>query len=147
MQTEAIQTASLKDRKFWSLMQISLASYFAGPMAGCYFLGRNFRQSGAVSQARMSYLAGVLGTLLLFTIPFIIPENVLAHSRPLFVSIMSSSVIVSVAQMYQKPMLKEYKDSGAKNFSYWWCLLIMLAWVVIQIPLFLFYSFVFSFLL
>lgn len=50
--------------KLWTPLQIVLATFFGGPMAGCYFLGRNYKAANRREQARYCYIAGALLSML-----------------------------------------------------------------------------------
>lgn len=139
MQSEFKQQSIPEYQYLWSISQISLASSFAGPMAGCYFLGKNFQQLGLLDHAKKCYLTGVIGSVLLFMILFLSPENLIAYLPPICIPAISG-VIASYAHSYQKQLIQENIDKGAKLFSYWWCILIILSFVVIQVPLSLFYA-------
>lgn len=144
-----MQTSLLPERTkksyFWSTLQISLASSFAGPMAGCYFLGRNLQQLDDSSRAKKCYLIGILMSVLLLTFVVLVPENLMDRIPKTFIPILSSSLIGGYAS-YQKHSIKEHLNNGAKRFSYWWCLLMILAFVIIQIPLFFVYGVLLAFI-
>lgn len=144
MQPEFTQKSVQERQYFWSEFQISLASSFAGPMVGCYFLGRNFRQLGLQDRAKKCYIAGVIGSVLLITILSLVPANLIAYIPPICIPIAISSIIVSYANYYQKKLIQGCLDKGAKRFSYWWCILMMLTFLVIQIPLLIFYALLFA---
>lgn len=123
-------------QKFWTIPQIFLASYLAGPIGGCYFVGRNYRELGSPDLAKRSYLFGLGGTILLFLLFFLIPENIVAKIPSSIIPLSITSVISSIAQAYQKKEIDERLNDGGKRFSYWWCVLIALSLLVLQLPLF-----------
>lgn len=135
--------SEIKQPYLWSIPQILLASYLAGPMAGCYFLGKNFQQLNSLDHAKKCYLAGMIASVLLLTILFLLPED-LASIPSFCIPAVVSSVIVSYAHCCQKPLVQDSLNKGAKRFSYGWCILMMLALVVIQVPLFFLYAILFA---
>jgi hypothetical protein len=61
--------------KFFSVGQITLATFLGMPIAGCLILARNYRVLGKDGAAWQSLGAGIVSTLLLFLIAFFLPEN------------------------------------------------------------------------
>ena len=125
MQTE------VKDR-LWSPVQVSIAAYFGGPIAGGYFLGKNSQRLGLSKQAQRCYAAGILGTFIITLLLWLLPDEWTTHIRPAYIAIAVSSLFTSVAYAYQKPLLE-----GAPRFSYWWCFLLTISLAIIQLPIFL----------
>lgn len=118
MQREINQQPVQKQQYFWSIEQIFFASGFAGPFAGCYLLGKNFKSLGLAHQEKMSYIGGIAGLILLLTIVTLIPDY-LYDQEPLFLVPLVVGSIVSYFAYFHQKQIPEKIEQGAKNFSYW----------------------------
>lgn len=135
---------NLQPRYFWSESQIFLASGFAGPLVGCYFLGKNFQELGLPRHAKKSFVAGVVATILVVAFLIIFPEDYLEKIPNFFLPLASSLIISAFAQHYQKQLIKEKVEEGSKLFSWWRFLLLTLSFIIIQIFMIFFFIFVTS---
>lgn len=136
----------MQSQSLWSVKQISIASFLAGPMAGCYFLGKNFREFGSPTYAKWCYLTGFLATLLFLAIPFFAPEQFLKYIPSKIIPIVYTSIITSYAHVYQNKIIKEKMDQGAQRRSFGWCFLLIFSFVVIQLSLLFVCPFIFEWL-
>lgn len=137
---EANQSPSIKSQQFWTNGQIILSSIIAGPVGGCYLLGRNFNQLGQPSFAKKSYAAGLLLMIVVATLVFFIPEPLLAKIPKSFFPMGYGLIIGSIARLGQKNLIEEKLREGNKRFSYWWCLLLAIALLIVQIPFIVLYA-------
>jgi hypothetical protein len=136
MTLELIQEQTKKQQRFWSIAQINLAAAFGGLVPGCYLLGRNFRMLGRPREAKITYVLGILGTLLLILIMSFIPDKILDRIPNMVFMLVNIAILSSAASYYQEEVLKETKSQGGKRYSYWWCLLMIFTINVIQVPAF-----------
>jgi len=145
MEAEVSQQ-QLAERKqyLWSVTQISLASYIAGPVGGCYFLGRNYQALGQLEYSKKCYVAGISGVILLLSIIFLIPEDLMASIPPIVFPLAYTSLISSFAHTYQKGVIEAKLAEGSRQFSYWWLFIVTISLLVIQVPLFFFFSSLFD---
>lgn len=144
MNSEVTQNSIQKQLYLWSVFQISIASYLAGPLVGFYFLGNNFKEMGFRDDAKKCYLAGIGFTALLSCILYFISENISNRIPPFYISIIISSIVLSFTHYKQKSLIDEKMSQGAKRFSGWWCILMMFSFIIIQVPLHLFFAFLFA---
>lgn len=128
-----------KPQRLWSLKQIFLASLLAGPIAGCYFMGKNFKKFGLPADAKKCYLAGILGTLLITTLLALIPERFTVGMGNAAVPPSVAGVILLYARMYQKHLIEEKISQEAKRFSYMWFFFMVCSLIVIQLAVFALY--------
>lgn len=120
--------------ELWSFTQISLAAYIAGPFAGCYLLGKNFKELACVDYSRYCYFAGVLLTILILgTLPFI-PENWLETIPHSAIPGAYSLGIAAFGTELQKKLADREMADGVKRRSYWRCFLWTLILMAIQAP-------------
>lgn len=137
---EANQSPSIKSQQFWTNDQIILSSIIAGPVGGCYLLGRNFNQLGQPGFAKKSYAAGLLLMIVVATIVFFIPEPIMAKIPKSFFPMGYTLIIASIAHVSQKNLIEEKLKEGNKRFSYWWCLLMTIALLIVQVPFIILYT-------
>lgn len=137
---EVSQSQSIKPQYFWTNGQIILASSIAGPVGGCYLLGRNFSQLEQPGFAKKSYAAGLLLMIVVTTILFFIPEEFMAKIPKSFFPMGYTLIIASIARLGQKNLIEEKLREGNKRFSYWWCLLMTVALLIVQIPFIVLYT-------
>lgn len=140
METEISQNLPKEGKRFWNQSQIFLAAYLAGPIGGCYFMGRNYTQSGQPAYAKLCYASGLLGIMGILTILAFIPEYALERIPKSIIPLTYSAIIAGFAHSYQKDLIEEKLKEGNKRFSYWWCLLIILSLLIVQIPLIFLYT-------
>lgn len=141
MTIELAQEHTQKRQQFWSINQIYLAAAFGGLVAGCYFLGRNYRLLGRPREAKISYLLGIFGTLLLILLASFIPDEFFDRIPGWFFAVLCGSTIGSIASYYQAAAIKDKISQGEKRYSYWWCVLMIFTINVIQTPIFFALSF------
>lgn len=125
-----------KKHSLWSVGQITLASYLAGPAGGCYLLGRNYKKLGQPTSSKKSYLLSIVGTLLLASLLLLLPEETFSHIPKMIIPITYTSAITAIAT-YQKKSIKEMRANGEKRHSYWWCFLVAISILIIQAFVFL----------
>src|SRR3989338_3835782 len=63
------------DKKFYSKMWIVIGTLIGGPLAGCYYLSRNFKSLGNSVLAKTALLTGIYSTLLVFGLVVLIPKS------------------------------------------------------------------------
>jgi hypothetical protein len=96
----------MSSQPLWSVTQISLASLLAGPLAGCYFLGKNFRAFGSPTYAKWCYLIGFFGTLFFGAIFFLLPQKLTDFIPPRVIQLIYAAIITGYAHAYQKQIIK-----------------------------------------
>lgn len=102
--------------RVWSMHQIWIASFLAGPIGGCYLLSKNYKILGKEANSKRSLIIGTIATIALlfvsgfFEIPKGFPRFLIPMTYTLF--------IWSFAKNFQEKPIKELLDSGAKRSSY-----------------------------
>lgn len=133
MDTQTItQELPKQPPRFWSMMQIGLASALIIPLGGCYLLGRNYEALNEPKNAKLSYILGILGFLLLLTIVFFLPQELMDQIPHFMWSVCSLALIGGIARQSQQEIIKEKIEAGCKRYSYWWWLALMVSIGVIQ---------------
>jgi hypothetical protein len=124
-----------KMEKHWSTGQIGFAAAVSGPIGGAYLIGRNFETFGERALAKRCYLAGVLITLFLTTLLVFLPDG--------FVETIPSSFIPGMSAVFSIWYVKSSqieKIEKEKRHSIFWCFLLTLSILVLQIPALFLYS-------
>lgn len=137
MEAEITQHLPEKKQSLWSLGQILFASYLAGPIAGCYLLGRNYKVLGKPEHSKKCYIAGFIGTILLSVALSFIPEDLIEKIPRIIIPVTYSLLIKELARVYQGKIIEEKMKEGSKRYSHFWCFLVTSSLLVIQL-LFLF---------
>lgn len=115
-----VETSNTKMR-VWTLTQISLASYIAGPFGGCYLLSQNAKLFGNSLLAKRLLLIGLISTLLLILATMtigVLVENIWDRIPKFLVPSIYTGVIVGYVQGYQNKRIKELQKAGIKRRSY-----------------------------
>ena len=135
----------MKKKAFlWSPLQIVTASFVAGPFAGCYMLGKNYKIFGLSNLAKNCYIVGLLFTAALFVGLSFIPEHLIEKIPGSIIPIAYSSTIYGFAKSYQKPKIEEKYQEGLKRHSIFRCLAVMFLTLLVQTPLLLLYFIFFT---
>jgi hypothetical protein len=141
MDTEVIECQNDEQLKIWSVFQISLGSYLAGPIGAGYLLGQNFKAMGREDLAKKIRLAGAAFTFLLLLFLFLVPDEMFEKIPKMFVPIAYTAMVTAFAEGYQKVRIRELLDLGSKRNSYFKLIGIALVMIAIQIPLILLFAY------
>jgi uncharacterized membrane protein AbrB (regulator of aidB expression) len=123
----------------YSARQISVASFIGSPLAAAMIAASNFRKLGQPTQARNLVLWGVIGTIVVMAIAFVLPDRIPQVFFPLAYSL---GIRAAAAKSFDS-IVKEQKDAGSKMGSWWpvignsifWMLIVLAALVGISIAL------------
>lgn len=55
--------------------QIAWATFLGTPIAGCLLLALNYRRLGDFTAANLALISGLIGTVLLFALAFVLPDR------------------------------------------------------------------------
>ncbi len=107
------------EKKVYSIGWMAFGAYLGGPLAGAYFLSKNFEFFGDKGAARTSLLIGALGTLFLFGGLAFIPEPYINKIPNSVLPLLYTSIIYTYATTHQKKNIDVHKAEGGKVFSGW----------------------------
>lgn len=122
--------------KVWSIGQISFATYFAGPLAGCYLLNQNFKLLGDTTSAKRSLVTGVIATILLICFIGLLPEEIFDKIPQMLIPISYTAVITGFTEWKQKQKILSLIESGTERYSHIKAFGMSLLFLLIQLPLF-----------
>ncbi len=145
MESAVINQEITEKKRFWSKGQIFIGTLFGGPIAGCYFLGKNYQMLGNKKSAKKAFAIGWFGTTILMILTLLVPFSIPSSNDYIksTIPLIFPMIIQSFAQRYQMPQINEKKENGAKRHSRWKLLLISLSLLIINFALI--YSIVFVF--
>jgi hypothetical protein len=105
---------STSGSKLFSVEQITLATFLGAPIAGCLLLAQNYRALGKGDAAWQSLVAGIVSTILLFIIVFLLPENFLGMG----LAVGSCIGMRQVVKQLQGGAIDNHLKGGGRNGSW-----------------------------
>lgn len=128
----------------YSPWQIYMASYFGSPVAGAWFISRNYRAMSQPAKVRESLILGVAAMFALLLIGFLLPDrNPNSAASPLFFNF----AIYLYARHLFGPLYGNHIAAGGQRGSWWHILGISLLISFALIGVLLFVDALFPFLL
>jgi hypothetical protein len=106
--------------RFYSISAISLATFLGGPIAAGLLMRRNFINTGQEKYAMITLLLGVLATLLVIGVIFVIPDSF--FSKPGANAIIPgiyTALIYLIAEKLQGGILLQHKENLGLFYSKW----------------------------
>ncbi len=86
-------------QKIFTNKAISIATFFGGPLAAGFLISENYKVFGNDNAARNSIFIGIISTIILFAVIFIIPENVIDKiPQPLIPAIYTAIIALDYDQ-------------------------------------------------
>lgn len=108
-----------KNIKLYSTKAISGATFLGGPLAAGYMIGENFKALEKHNEGRNSLILGIISTILIFTVIFMIPENIITKIPNQIIPIIYTGVILGIVEWKQGKILKSHKENGNSFYSGW----------------------------
>jgi hypothetical protein len=71
----AADSNAIASVKLYSPGQVAWASFLGTPVAGCVLLAINFQRFGQITAANLALVTGFIGTIVVFAIAFVLPDN------------------------------------------------------------------------
>ena len=132
-----------KPNRIYTENEIGFAAFFFGPIAGAYFIARNFKVFEQPQRALRTMISSVVFTALLFVALFTIPgaERLPHYILPLIFGLVANYLV----QRYQGTAIGEHLDSGGAAFCWGRTVLVSLGigvlTVAVPVAVFVAYSF------
>ncbi len=105
--------------KLYTIGQISVASYFGGPIAGCYLMSVNFKHLNNGEIAKKTLLIGIISTLIFFPGILFVPEKIIDKIPEFLIPMIYTSIIGVYAKKLQGISIKEHIEKGGQKYSGW----------------------------
>jgi len=134
---ESIKVSDVAPSKlrFYSPDQIAVATFFGGPVAGCWFIGRNYLIFGETGKASEATKVACLWPLFLPMLNFL-PGDFFPKSVLNFLPIFFCLLFKAIAEGFQGPGIKEAKARGIVAGSNWKLVGISLCWLALTTSVF-----------
>ena len=110
---------SLENSKLYSSKAISLATFLGGPLAAGYLVSENFKALNKNAEARISLVSGVLVTIFIFSILFLLPEKTLNYIPRQVIPLIYTGIVWVIVEWTQGEYLKEHEEKANTFFSKW----------------------------
>ncbi|MBG7612632.1 hypothetical protein IU405_10275 [Polaribacter sp. BAL334] len=105
--------------KLYSSRAIAGATFLGGPLAAGYMIGENFKAIKKPIERRNSLIIGVFSTIILFTVIFMVEENIIEKIPSQLIPLIYTGIILVIVEWKQGKILKSHEESGNPFFSGW----------------------------
>jgi len=105
--------------KLYSNREITIATFFGGPLAAGYLMKKNFQVMGDFERAKLALLIGIISTIIIFAVFLTLPESIQDVIPQPLIPVIYTAIISLIVNKLQGPFLKEYKDKGGIYHSGW----------------------------
>lgn len=105
--------------KLYSETAIRIGVFFGGPLAGCYLMAKNYNILEKAESAKKAIIGGLIGTLFLLFLFYIIPNQVFEKTSSPFIPLIYIAITSFYVSKYQGNFLKEHKENGGEFHSRW----------------------------
>ncbi len=106
-------------KKIFTNTAISLSTFFGGPLAAGFLISLNYKTFGNENAARNSIFIGVISTILLFAVIFLIPENIINNIPKSLFPTIYTTVIAVLVKMLQGKNINEFLANNGQKASIW----------------------------
>ena len=112
---DAIGAASIAPPyKLYQVNQIGIAAFIGAPIAGCWFMAKNFTRLGDSARGIWWLIGGTIATAIAIGIGFVLPENFPSQ----FIAIGYLVALIQLAKSTQGEALAKHKAAGGE-FGSW----------------------------
>ena len=106
-------------RNIFTEKALHFGTFLGGPLTSGYLFAKNFKSLGEPEKAKKALIYGLMGTILLFTIVFLIPAEIISKIPSVIIPILYTSIANYIFQRSQRTKTAEYINNGGKAFSLW----------------------------
>lgn len=131
-----------KKEKFYSSGWIFLGTYIGGPLAGAYFLGKNYVVLGRKDLFAKSMQFGVGATLLGVLVLIMVPDSVIDTIPTSIIPLLYTLLIGYLFNTYQKKDIDVLIKDGHKKQSGFKVFGLAMMWLLISFGMFLAVAFI-----
>ena len=112
-----VETENIAPYKLYKTMSITVATFFGSAIAGGYLMSQNLRRLGRYRDAQLSLIGGVLLTILLAALGFLLPEN--SAGGNIIPTIVPAIVMHQWAKHSMQANIDQHQISGGGMESSW----------------------------
>ena len=125
----------MENVKIYNLKQIETACIIGSPIAAGILIAHNFKKWGNDRQAVNWIIIGILWTIAILGISFLIPEGTLDKSLT-FLPFINGAILYPIIKKYQGDRIDEHFESNGEKGSNWnVAVVIVIIAAVIMTPL------------
>jgi hypothetical protein len=131
-----IPTVELSN-KVYKRNQIAVATFLGGPLVTTYLMVSNYKAFGEVEKVRNTWVLGIIATIVIQTIAFLIPEssNIPAITFAVIYVIIANALV----QAWQEAKINALIHSGGQAFGWWRVILISIIGLILTLAVMLSY--------
>lgn len=118
-----------------------LGAYLGGPLVAGYLIAENFKLFNEINKAKKTWIFTIIGTILIFSGVFLIPENVFENIPKYIIPLTYTAIAYSLMKHYQDKNIKAFIVLGGKSFS--WGRTIIVSLIGLAITVVSIFSFIF----
>lgn len=113
------QNNKTKNVKLYSLKAIGVTTFFGGPLAAGYLIYKNYLAINEPDKAKNALIAGIVSTIILFCIIFLIPEETIDRIPRILIPTSYTLIIYQIVSKLQGEILKEHEIKENSFYSNW----------------------------
>lgn len=107
------------DVHVFSAPKIGVGAYLGGPLVATFMLARNFTALGHARPAKLTWLLGGLGSVLLFAAVMVVPEGILDRVPNMVFPLVYTGIAIAVFKARQQEELDAHLAADGKAASGW----------------------------
>lgn len=106
-------------QKVYTKKSILLATFLGGPLVAGFLIYKNFKVFGKDDSAQKSLIIGIVCTIILFALIFLIPSSVLDKLPNALIPFIYTGIIALIINKYQDPLINDHLKNGGGKASNW----------------------------
>ena len=133
-----------KEKKIYTMWQVSVATLLTGPLTGMYLMSRNFAILGQKEYAQKTIIIAIVSTLLLSSFLLLLPDRIVDGIPGPLIGIVCRILINVAMRKYQHYMIDIYLENWWKKHSWWRVFGIGILSIIVEISFAIVLSVIFS---
>ena len=105
--------------KLYSQKAIGIATFIGGPLAAGYLIRENYLSLDKPDEAKTSLLIGIISTIVLFSLIFVIPESIMASVPNQIIPAIYTGIIYLIVEKIHGTILNKHLENGNEFYSGW----------------------------
>ena len=123
-------------KKIYTKGWILFGTYLGGPLAGGYYVSKNFETFGQQNYADKALKIGIVATIAFFGLFAFIPPSITSKVPNFIIPICYLAILSNYLGKYQDKMLETHLKNGGEKYSGWKVFCIAVACLVISLAFF-----------
>jgi hypothetical protein len=88
-------------QQIYTKERISIATFFGGPLAAGFLIGHNFKIFGDDIKARYAIILGILSTIILLELIFLIPHKIIKYIPHVLIPVFNTGILYFIVDKTQ----------------------------------------------